>query len=63
MTQALAQRLAKIQLEMQAVQSQLKTNVPATDDLSLVAVAPKWEGTVKTIPSRNSFVHSRTRYK
>jgi hypothetical protein len=50
MTEALAQQLSKLQLEMQVVQSQLNAHVPATKDLSLAALVPKWAGTTKTIP-------------
>jgi hypothetical protein len=48
---------------MQAVQSQLKTNVPATKELSLIALLPKLAGTEKQFPSRNSLIQSRTRHK
>ena len=42
--------MARLQLEMQNLQVQLQSRPPATKDLSLVALVPKWGGTDKAVP-------------
>ena len=49
MAEAVAQRMARLQLEVQNLQAQLYTRTPFTKDLSLVALVPKWSGTDKVV--------------
>jgi hypothetical protein len=49
MAEPIAQQMARLQLEVQNLQVQLQSRSPATKDLSLVALVPKWAGTNKAI--------------
>ena len=40
---------------MQNLQAQLQSRTPATKDLSLVALVPKWGGTDKAVPLKEFF--------
>jgi hypothetical protein len=55
MAEAVAQQMARLQLEVQNLQAQLQTRTPVTKDLSLVALVPKWSGTDKAIPLHEFF--------
>jgi hypothetical protein len=55
MAEAVAQQMARLQLEVQNLQAQLQTRTPDTKDLSLVALVPKWSGTDKAIPLQEFF--------
>jgi hypothetical protein len=50
MAEAAAQQLARLQLELQRLQTQLQAGAAATKDLSLVSLAPKWAGTPGSAP-------------
>jgi hypothetical protein len=55
MVEATQQQLARLQLEVQALQAQLRAGAELpgatlTKDLSLVSLVPKWAGTPKTAP-------------
>jgi len=55
MAEAVAQQIARLQLEVPNLEAQLQTRTPVTKDLSLVALVPKWSGTDKTIPLHEFF--------
>jgi hypothetical protein len=46
MAETTTQQLARLQLEMQRLQTQLQASSAATKDLSLVSLVPRWAGTV-----------------
>jgi hypothetical protein len=50
MTEAVAQHMAKLQLEVQSLQAQLQMRPSVTKDLSLVSLIPKWAGNDKAVP-------------
>ena len=50
MAEAVAQQMARLQLEVQNFQAQQQSRTPITKDLSLVALVPKWAGTDKAAP-------------
>jgi hypothetical protein len=47
---AVAQQIARLQTEVNSLQSQLTTRPTVTKDLSLVGLIPKWSGTEKATP-------------
>ena len=55
MSETAAQQMARLQLEVQNLQVQLQSRPPATKDLSLVALVPKWGGTDKAVPLKEFF--------
>jgi len=55
MAEAVAQQMARLQLEVQNLQVQLQTRTPVTKHLSLVALLPKWAGADKAIPLHEFF--------
>jgi hypothetical protein len=55
MAEAVAQQMARLQLEVQNLQAQLQTRSLVTKDLSLVALVPKWAGTDKAISLHEFF--------
>ena len=55
MAEPVAQQMARLQSEVQNLQAQLQTRPPATKDLSLVALVPKWFGTDKAVPLHEFF--------
>ena len=55
MAEAVAQQMARLQLEVQNLQAQLQTRTPSTKVLSLVALVPKCSGTDKAIPLHEFF--------
>ena len=55
MAEPVAQQVARLQLEVQNLQAQLQARPPATKDLSLVVLVPKWAGTDKAVPSHGFF--------
>jgi hypothetical protein len=55
MAEQMAQQMARLQVEVQNLQAQLQTRPPATKDLSLVALVPKWAGTDKAISLKEFF--------
>ena len=55
MAEPVAQQVARLQLEIQNLQAQLQARPPATKDMSLVALVPKWAGTDKAVPLHEFF--------
>ena len=55
MSEAVAQQMARLQLEVQSLQSQLQTRPTVTKDLSSVSLIPKWAGNDKAIPLHDFF--------
>ena len=55
MAKAVVQQMARLQLEVQNLQSQVQARSPVTKDLSLVALVPKWSGTDKANPLHEFF--------
>ena len=55
MAETVAQKMARLQLEVQNLQAQLHTRTPVTKDLSLVALVPKWSGTDKAVSLHEFF--------
>jgi len=55
MPETVAQQMERLQLEVQNLQAQLQLRPPATKDLSLVALVPKWGGTDKAVPLKEFF--------
>jgi hypothetical protein len=55
MAEAVAQQMARLQLEVQSLQSQLQARPTVTKDLSLVSLIPKWAGNDKAIPIHDFF--------
>jgi hypothetical protein len=48
-------QMSRLQAEIQNLQAQLQTRPLVTKDLSLVAMVPKWSGTVKAVPLHDFF--------
>jgi hypothetical protein len=55
MAEAVAQQIARLQLEVQNLQAQLQSRNLVTKDFLLVALVPKWAGTDKAIPLHEFF--------
>jgi hypothetical protein len=55
MSETVAQEMARLHLELQNFQAQLQSRPPATKDLSLVALVPKWGGNDKAVPLKEIF--------
>jgi hypothetical protein len=55
MAEAVAQQMAKLQLEVQSLQAQLQMRPTVTKYLSLVSLIPKWPGKEKAVPLHDFF--------
>ena len=55
MAEAVAQQMARLQLEVQNLQAQLQMRPSVTKDLSLVSLIPKWSGNDKAVPLQQFF--------
>ena len=63
MAETVAQKMARLQLEVQNLQAQLHTRTPVTKDLSLVALVPKCSCTDKAVPLHEFFYNDRKHWK
>jgi hypothetical protein len=50
MAESASQQIARLQLEVQQLQSQVLGRTPVSKDLSLVALIPKWSGNEAAVP-------------
>ena len=55
MSETVVQQMARLQPEVQSLQSQLQTRPTVTKDLSSVSLIPKWAGNDKAIPLHDFF--------